>query len=193
MKQELQDKLYKKYPELFGQKNWSVRNSAMPWGIETGDGWYHIIDSMCLYLQSYIERKREERARNLIYNRALARAISGNRRDLRYFYRKLYKNDEEINLRVEEELKYSRTRPVPESVPQIQFTQIKEKFGGLRVYTNYCNDYIDGVVNMAVGMSYKLCETCGNPGKKRGNGWMYVACEEHANKKDTDMFEDENK
>lgn len=191
MKQELQQKLYKKYPELFGQRKLSQMQSAMFWGIETGDGWYDIIDNMCLLIQSHIENEREERARNLVYNRALARAVAGNTRDLNYFYRKLYKNEEVLQKRVDEDIKSNSPRPVRPAFPQIEFTQIKEKFGGLRVYTNYSSDYIYGVIRMADAMSYKICETCGKPGKRRGNSWMYISCDEHTREQDKNEQEED--
>lgn len=43
MKQELQDNLYKEFPEIFKQKNLSMKETAMCWGIECGDGWYTLI------------------------------------------------------------------------------------------------------------------------------------------------------
>lgn len=54
-----------------------------------------------------------------------------------------------------------------------RFTQIKEKFGGLRVYNNWSDDYISGVIDMAESMSYKTCELTGMPGKLCSNGsWI---------------------
>lgn len=54
-----------------------------------------------------------------------------------------------------------------------RFTQIKEKFGGLRVYDTGGDDYIRGVIDMAENMSYKTCEVTGNPGELCVNGfWM---------------------
>jgi hypothetical protein len=46
-----------------------------------------------------------------------------------------------------------------------KFVQIKEKFGGLRIYTEgYSDDFIEGVVRMAESLSYKTCEITGRPG-----------------------------
>lgn len=47
MKKELQDKLYDKYPKIFRQKDLSIKESCMPWGICTDDGWYCLIDNLC--------------------------------------------------------------------------------------------------------------------------------------------------
>lgn len=54
MKKELEDKLYEKYPKLFRQKDLSMQETCMCWGICTGDGWYWLIDNLCGCIQSYI-------------------------------------------------------------------------------------------------------------------------------------------
>lgn len=61
--------------------------------------------------------------------------------------------------------------------PQIEATQVKEKFGGLRFYTNYEDDYVRGLISMAESMSYKTCEACGSPGKSNDEGWISTLCE----------------
>ena len=66
------------------------------------------------------------------------------------------------------------------NIPQITVSQVKEKFGTLRFYTNGSNDLITGMIWMAERMSSRVCETCGKPGKFRGKGWFYTACDEHA-------------
>ena len=58
-----------------------------------------------------------------------------------------------------------------------RFTQIKEKFGGLRIYYYGGNDYTRGLIGMAECWSYKSCEKCGEKGSKRGKGWMTVLCD----------------
>ena len=51
MDKKLQDKLYQKYPEIFKQKDYSIKESCMPWGIETNKGWYPLIEALCGSLQ----------------------------------------------------------------------------------------------------------------------------------------------
>ena len=41
-------------------------------------------------------------------------------------------------------------------LPQIQFTQVKEKFGALCMYNNANTDYVDGVIDMADAMVQQL-------------------------------------
>lgn len=52
-----------------------------------------------------------------------------------------------------------------ETVKQINIVQVKEKFGGLRFYTNGGNDLIYGMIWFAEDLSYKICEVCGKKGK----------------------------
>lgn len=51
MKKELQDKLFEKYPKIFGNKDLSPKQTCMCWGLECGDGWYMLIDELCNKLQ----------------------------------------------------------------------------------------------------------------------------------------------
>lgn len=64
----------------------------------------------------------------------------------------------------------------------VKFDQIKEKFGGLRIYFAGGDDYIEGIVSMAEEMSYKICEMCGNRGKPNKGGWITTLCEDCRNK-----------
>lgn len=68
-------------------------------------------------------------------------------------------------------------RPVPDSIPQVTLDQVKEKFGTLRFYYTGGDDYISGMVTMAESMSGVTCESCGNPGKSKGGGWVRTICE----------------
>lgn len=61
----------------------------------------------------------------------------------------------------------------------VKFDQIKEKFGGIRIYYTGGDDYVRGVISLADEMSYKICEVCGNAGKPNKNGWITVLCDEH--------------
>jgi hypothetical protein len=59
--------------------------------------------------------------------------------------------------------------------------QVKEKFGGLRVYTSYSNDAISALIEAAGIESIRTCEVCGSTGRRRGTSWVETRCDEHAN------------
>lgn len=66
--------------------------------------------------------------------------------------------------------------------PQIVFTQIKEKFGTLRLYVAGASDYQYGIIDMAESVSGWICEYCGTT-KDVGNtqGWVRTICRECLN------------
>ena len=63
--------------------------------------------------------------------------------------------------------------------PEVEVSQVKEKFGTLRFYYEGGDEYINGLVSMAESMSEVTCEVCGNPGKRRAGGWIKTLCDRH--------------
>lgn len=59
--------------------------------------------------------------------------------------------------------------------------QVKEKFGGLRIYVHDGDrDKIDAIVEAAEKQADRTCEKCGKPGKIVNlKGWLKNACEDH--------------
>ena len=43
------NKLYEKYPKIFGEKDLPASQTCMCWGISVGDGWYWLIDNIIIY------------------------------------------------------------------------------------------------------------------------------------------------
>lgn len=137
MKQELQEKLYTDFPILFENRNKSLKESPMAFGIECGDGWYDIIRSVCW------EIKQHE---NHVHNM--------------------------IKLKQKEDPDYI----LP--YDSVKFDQIKEKFGGLRIYFTGGDDRVRGIVGLAEDISYKICENCGNRGEPNKSGWIQTLCKQ---------------
>jgi len=67
----------------------------------------------------------------------------------------------------------------------VKFDQIKEKFGGLRVYFTGGDDYVEGLVSMAEAWSYKTCEVCGEKGSPNKTGWITTLCDNCRNKNES--------
>ena len=59
----------------------------------------------------------------------------------------------------------------------VKFDQVKEKYGGLRLYFSGGDEYVEGLVSMGEAMSYKICEVCGNKGKPNEGGWISTLCD----------------
>lgn len=64
----------------------------------------------------------------------------------------------------------------PEYFP-VKFDQVKEKYGGLRLYFSGGDEYVEGLVRMAEAISYTICEVCGNKGNLNKGGWISTLCE----------------
>lgn len=177
MNPELEKQLYDKYPKIFRDAGKSPQESCMAFGLEVGDGWYSIIDTLCEALTyTYTTSvKIDEGDAKLL-------GIEG------------YKwNDGLVTY-------HFNVKP-----PQVIAEQIKEKFGSLRFYYHLeydeqntklvetgkypdlvevnkrYADYLDGVVHFADIASARICEVSGDIGvmHTRG-GWMKVLNEELA-------------
>jgi hypothetical protein len=144
MDQELQNNLFKKYPQLFSNSSKSCMESCMCWGIECNNGWYELLSSVCW---------------------------------------RIFQHEQNISERIAVRNKYGTPNDQSdlEYIP-VKFDQIKEKFGGLRIYFSGGDDYVEGVVSMAEEMSYKICEVCGNSGKPNKGGWITTLCNNCRNK-----------
>jgi len=70
-----------------------------------------------------------------------------------------------------------------------RFSQVKEKYGTLRIYWTSATDKMYAITDTAERKSAKVCETCGNSGKVRGQGWLYCACIKHTKPEDRDNLE----
>lgn len=71
-----------------------------------------------------------------------------------------------------------------------RLSQVKEKYGTLRMYWSTYPDGLDEIEEEAERKSETTCETCGKEGKLRGEGWYYLSCYEHAKPEDrTDNLE----
>lgn len=117
MREELEQQLVKKYPELFRGKDKPPTESLMCFGCECSDGWFDIIDRACALIVNHMKYRPE--------------------------------------------------------CPAVEFTQIKEKFGTLRLYYYGGDEYVSGVCNMAEAMSSRVCEVTGERGQLCHTGtWL---------------------
>ncbi len=66
---------------------------------------------------------------------------------------------------------YSSSQP-ENSFAEIEINQIKEKFGGLRIYYYGGDDIVTGIVEMAERHSLSTCENCGKPAECKSYGQL---------------------
>ena len=159
MRKELDEALCAKYPLIFRDRNAPMTQTAMCWGICTGDGWYNILDVLCGMLYSDYRQAKER------YEYRAEVGVGG----VLYGTKTVTQEEiDEAKAKMDEEME-----KVPVAV------QIKEKFGGLRFYYSGGDEYIDGMVRMAEVWAGQTCETCGNVGKRRDGGWIRTLCDTH--------------
>ena len=162
MKRELEEKLYEKYPKIFKQKDLSMRETAMCWGISCGDGWYDLLDVLCQEIQSVIDYPIVEIAR---CKKQLAENENLTEDTIDYLKEKIVELEKSI-------------------IDQVQATQVKEKFGQLRFYIDGGDDRVEASISFAESMSLKVCEVCGNSGKPAGNYWVKILCSSCSSEED---------
>ena len=190
MQTELENKLYEDFPEMFAQRQ---GNSRLVYGLEIGDGWEPIIRKICEILSSreFIYLKHKERfPKELIVKRVAHNLCRKIERLFGLEAHSLY------NMRYPSYEKFQGYT--------VEFSQIKEKFGTLRVYYDICprftekeiekfdkkilarekerfEGFVHGVVSYAEFESAHVCEHDGAVGKLYTDGWwrtLCVGCEE---------------
>jgi len=177
MKEELEHKLFKRFPLLFRGRHLSLKQNLMAFGIETGDGWYDIIYLACLGV--------EEENNKLFYGWYLKLFILLNIA-ANYWNRLMWK----APLFMQREYIWGHAARFLIELPQVPvFSQIKEKFGTLRMYLSVSTDKQQDYVTAAEKASHVVCEQCGRYGVMRGKHWFYVACDDHAKPADIEPWE----
>lgn len=171
MREELDKLLCERYPKLFVNRHASEQETCMCWGFACGDGWFNILNALCSNIQHHIDWSVKNNQWDLNYNQMIEEHNAGDSTKLdKYCGTSAWGID-----RKEEVLKKGliTVRPI---IEQVVVEQVKEKFGTLRFYTTGGDDYIHGLISMAESMSGVTCESCGNPGERRGGGWVHTYC-----------------
>jgi hypothetical protein len=63
-------------------------------------------------------------------------------------------------------------------------SQVKQKWGGLRLYMTWSTDEMDAVIQEAEAEADRTCERCGQPGVLRQGGWIVTVCDECDKRRD---------
>ena len=70
--------------------------------------------------------------------------------------------------------------PVIQSTPhadKFYFTELKEKYGTMRVYTSYTTDEISKILDIYESYSRYICSICGEKATKETYGWVSFICD----------------
>ena len=181
MSPELEKQLIEKYPTLFRDRHRPPTESLMCFGLECDNGWFKILDHLFGYLTNLMETELQ-----VPYTPE---------------YQAKHKDDSDY---------YKNHWGAKIKPPQVILTQVKEKYGTLRVYHHtdmdeipedvwgklnlneyYArlkrfNDKIDFAIDYAEYQSEITCEVTGKDGKLYTKGWHRVLCDEEAIKKGYD-------
>ena len=163
MDKNFQEKLFDKYPKIFRQKDLSMKETAMCWGISCGPGWYNILDCLCYRLQSMIDRPHENIEMYQGWIDKENKKESPDQESLSRWSDMINKEKEKI-------------------IPQLEAVQVKEKFGTLRFYLSGYpeNDVlcakVETLISFAEDMSAVTCEECGAPGESSNSAWITTRC-----------------
>lgn len=55
-----QEEIFARFPILFSQKDLSIQESCMAWGLSHGEGWNPIVVELCEKINAYLTEKEEE-------------------------------------------------------------------------------------------------------------------------------------
>lgn len=172
---KLQKKLFKKYPRLFVHKDTSVQQSSMAFGIETGDGWYNLLDNLCSWIYFNMEANCHS------YPVVEFTQIKEKFGLLRIYY----------SARVMTEKEYNETKKYHILLPSTYYRYCgkttlwqKIKRYALKKYYGESSPFdgaegISGAICFAEYLSGTICEICGKPGKTvEINKWYSTLCPE---------------
>ena len=174
MREDLDKKLVKAFPLLYGDRDAPMQASAMCWGFECADGWFDIIWDLSWKLEPVIQKFIDD---NPDMN------CSGCGCDKNRHYGWKHTPGKCLAIHIDAESaeeppnnylachceKYRATYP--------RAAQVKEKFGGLRFYMTCGNDEIYDLTDKAEALSYKVCEECGDVGSERPTNWTKTLCD----------------
>jgi hypothetical protein len=172
MRKELDDLLCQRYPLIFRDRNGDMRNTAMCWGFECGDGWFHLIDKLCKAIMFDFDYNQER----LLHFYKMH--MTENKSNWDNYKKDLY-TKENLDIRIADVKEDLISVPVA--------MQVKEKFGGLRFYCTFPNsernyEQIQNYISFAEFLSESTCEVCGSTEDAINYrmGWFRTLCKPHA-------------
>lgn len=178
MNSKLEKELVEKYPKFFDYLKEYKGDMILPmqFGIECGNGWYWLLDNLMESIQGYIDGNAYKSRIKNKYVRSFTKNLNKiidilpykHLKFLRKYLRKL------LNYII-----HHATWEKYEAIAQVEAIQIKEKFGGLRFYTQGGDDLVQGMIWLAENMSYNICEECGSTKNvSQTKGWITTLCED---------------
>ena len=176
MNSELEQKIFDKYPKIFGDRTKPKTETCMCWGLEVGDGWYNLIDVLCealTYTYSTSVKVDEEDGKRLGIE-----PYSGS-----YYF--MVEPPQVIATQVKEKygtLRFYHYLEFDEAIISLLETK---KYPDLQNTIDRFSNYVDGIIHFAETASGRTCEITGQPGELHATGgtrmgWLKVVNKDYA-------------
>ena len=174
MKEELDKKLVKAFPLLYGDRYGPMQSTAMCWGFECSDGWFDIIWDLSSKLEPLLQKFIDD-------NPNMSCWACGCDKSRHYGWKHTLGKCLSIHIDTESEEEppnnYLACHCEKYKASQPRAAQVKEKFGGLRFYMTCGTDEVYDLIGEAEALSYKTCEECGDTGSEKPTGWVRTLCD----------------
>ena len=160
MDERLEKILVERYPVMFQDYRGDMKKTCMAWGMSCGDGWFSLIDEMCSQIAIMIAKSDKK---------VIAHQVKEKFGSLRFYY-----GIEGAPTRFEKMHWKIRT-----FVFSRKWGRQYNKLNNFRKkFHKTLNEKISDIISDAEMKSYEICETCGQPGDRKGGGWVTTACDE---------------
>ena len=156
MDKDLEKILVVCYPIIFREYGGDIRRTCMGWGMTCGPGWFKLIDELCNDITNLIGNKDIE---------VIALQVKEKFGGLRFYYTiqspKLKRESKIRSFMFSKRLgkQYWKIVNFRKKIWRTTFEKISDR------------------IDKAEIESYKICETCGDPGERCGGGWIKTLCD----------------
>lgn len=159
MTPEKEQALYDAFPRFFRQKDLSMQETCMCWGICCGDGWYDIIYQCAEKIEAEYQRLASSPPIDNLEPESKVKIRRGPGNMLEGTFE-------------------TKTEQLQDGFGEA--AQVKEKFGGLRIYLDSGSKMMYQAIEEAEAEALKTCETCSSQEdvKTSGHGvyWIRTLC-----------------
>jgi len=167
--------LFDKYPSLFYQdENGHMLPQSQRCWCDCPEGWRHIVDNLCGAIVNYTQQARyvpDPKKYILTFITQQFRRFSNSLNALHI--PRVEKVDRKIRKYLFSKIPFIKVYPQP-----VKVDQYKEKFGGLRFYTDSNDEHVEGMIAFAEYLSLRTCQNTGKPGQLCKKGHWYVTLSE---------------
>lgn len=166
METALEKVLVSRYPSLYRDYGGDIRQTCMGWGFSCGDGWYYIIDDLSFKITQIDKDKR-----------VVADQVKEKFGGLRfYFHIEVEKQPGPKMILFRQKKYWLKSKIFYYTYPLSRYVRDNwlktRKFFYKTLY-----EKVSELIDEAERKSYRTCEVCGCDGKRRGEGWITVRCD----------------